>query len=99
MRTTLTLVGDRVADAGFFLSFGEGNHKTNNAIHLVVDWDPNHSPDPKHSFYTTAEIALVDKAGLFVKNLTASQLMAVEKFCHQYANFYAKDLEALNAPP
>lgn len=92
MRTTCTLVGNRVANAGFFLSFGEGNHKTNNAIHLVVDWDTS------KEFFSNADIQLVDGAGK-PPNFTAYQLGEIFKFCKQYAGFYAKDLEALNAPP
>lgn len=90
MRTTLTLVGNQVATAAFFMSHGEGNHKTNNAVHLVVDWDPQ-------DFYKSASIRLVDGAGKLQHELNAVQILAVEKFCRQYVNFYKEDLEKLNA--
>lgn len=85
MRTTCTLVGDRVADAEFFMSYGEGVHKTNNTIHLVVDWDPD------KDFWLTANIQLVDGAGK-PPNFTQYQLGAIHKFCRQYVNKFALDL-------
>ena len=85
LRTTLTLIGDRVANAGDFLALGEGNHKSPGWLHLCVDWDPQ-------DFYKSAYIRLADEAGSFFKNLNAVQILAVEKFCRQYVNFYKDDL-------
>lgn len=85
IRTTLTLIGNRIATGADFLALGDGNHKSPDWRHLVVDWDGV-------DFFKSADIQLVDHAGLPYRNFNPTQLQAIAKFCRQYVNFYAADL-------
>ena len=90
MRTTLSLIGDRVASAGDFMALGERVTKTPGWRHVVVDFDYDGG-----DVFGFRWIGDIDTGKAVSPDLNASAVNAIAKHCRAYFNLLERLTNAL----
>lgn len=90
MRTTLSLIGDRVASAGDFMALGERVTKTPGWRHAVVDFDYDGA-----DAFTLNWVGDIDTGLTLAASLSVNAMNAIAKHCRAYFNLLERLTNAL----
>jgi hypothetical protein len=89
MRTTLTLIGDRVAAGADFVALGEGVNRTPGWRCLVVEFELEDGAPFGEQRFSYRWIGDIDTGKSVAPELTVRAMNAIARHCRQYANLHA----------